>query len=246
MEGVSGGSLHLEGLLISGGDLVLRGEFASVTLRYCTLDPGDAGPMGLPAPAIFGQAVDGRDLRPCRLWIEAKVQQLIIDRCITGPIRTRHNGAIEQLTISDSIVQSIRTAGFGPLAVSDLKDATRLASKLRAAADPLSQLIQTQLPAATRTALSAYNSGNPPVAGLQTELVDGLNALLAGPSLYDPARFSRVPISPATQALIAQNPVGPELARLNRLLLEEGFPLELADLALGTASGAGIWRVAQS
>jgi hypothetical protein len=250
-EGATGANLALEGLLISGGDIVLRGDFASIALRHCTLDPGDAGvaPNALrhctldPGDAgvalnLFGKAADGRDLRPCQLWIEGQVQSLSVERSITGPIRTRNNGAVKQLSITDSIVQALRTADFGPFVVADLKDPTRLAAKLRDRADPLSAFIHTQLPPATVAALAGYDSAAPPAASLQADLVNALNALLAGPSPHDPAHFARVQLSPATQELLAQNPTGKALVRLNRLLLEEGFPLELADLALGTAAGA--------
>jgi hypothetical protein len=233
-HGAADSALILEGLLISGGDMVLRGDFARVILRCCTLDPGDAGL----APTVFATAVDGRDLLPCRLWVEGTVQQLVLDRCITGPVRTRDNGAIELLTANDSIIQAIRTAGFGPLVEADLNDPTHLAAKLRDAADPLSQFLKVQLPAATRTALDNYRSANPPDAALQTEIVTGLNTLLSGPSLYTPGRFAHVSLSAAIQALIAAHPAGADLARLNRLLLEAGYPVELADLTLATSAGA--------
>src|SRR5207247_8843951 len=37
---------------------------------------------------------------------------------------------------------------------------------------------------------------------------------------------------------VAANPAGAGLARLNRLLLEAGYPVELADLTLATSAGA--------
>jgi hypothetical protein len=232
-QGAAGGDLVLEGLLISGGDLVLRGDFASVILRCCTLDPGDAGL----APAVFATAVDGRHLLPCRVWVEGQVQELVLDRCIAGPVRTRHNGAIGSLTANDSIVQAIRTAGFGALIEADFKDATRLAARLRDAADPLSQFIKAQLPAATQAALNTYDSSNSPAAALQTQIATGLNVLLAGPSLYTAARFAHVSLNAEVQALIAQNPLGADLARLNRLLIEAAYPVELADLTIATSAG---------
>ncbi|PZV11714.1 MAG: hypothetical protein DCF22_13825 [Leptolyngbya sp.] len=104
-SGTPGSELILEGLLISGGDLVLAGSFDKVTLRCCTLDPGETAN----APAPSAKAVDGRDLIPCHLWITGQVRQLTIDRCILGPIRSRGTGAIATLTITDSILQSLGT-----------------------------------------------------------------------------------------------------------------------------------------
>ncbi|HLK56937.1 MAG TPA: hypothetical protein VKU00_10250 [Chthonomonadaceae bacterium] len=96
-------SLLLDGLFVSGGDLILRGDFDSVTLRCCTLDPGSCDE----AHGGFARAADDRDLLPCHLWIEGTVRQLTLDRCIVGPIQTREAGAVELLTASDSILQAL-------------------------------------------------------------------------------------------------------------------------------------------
>src|SRR5262249_47339303 len=98
-------TLVLDGLFVSGGDIVLRGTFESVTLRCCTLDPGTAGV----AAGTLAKAVDGRDLIPCHLSVEAQINQLIIDRCILGPIGTRAKGEIQTLAATDSIVQALGT-----------------------------------------------------------------------------------------------------------------------------------------
>jgi hypothetical protein len=64
-----------------------------------------------------------------------------------------------------------------------------------------------------------------------------IDDLVGGPSLYDAASFARVPLTGETQSLLA-GAVGlsPQPA-LNRLLLEDAFPLELADAALALADG---------
>jgi hypothetical protein len=99
-------TLVLDGLLVSGGDVVLKGKFGSVTLRCCTFDPGTA----VDDAGTLVKAIDGRDLVPCHLWIEAEIEHLIIDRCILGPIATRKNGEIIQtLEANDTIVQSLGT-----------------------------------------------------------------------------------------------------------------------------------------
>jgi hypothetical protein len=110
----TGNCLVLDGLFLSGLDLVLAGEFECVTLTCCTLDPGSAAPLH-PAPtgatpsALFAVAADGRELTPSRLWIEGKIGTLRIERCIVGPIRTRPGGQVETLTITDSILQALPT-----------------------------------------------------------------------------------------------------------------------------------------
>jgi hypothetical protein len=62
-------------------------------------------------------------------------------------------------------------------------------------------------------------------------LVKDLNRVIAGPSIYEPARFSGIVLRPETERLIQQNPSGQQLARLNKLLLEDAYPAELAKSA---------------
>jgi hypothetical protein len=61
-----------------------------------------------------------------------------------------------------------------------------------------------------------------------TALVKELNQLIAGPSIYEQARFGGVILRPETTKLLKQNPSGQQLARLNKLLLEDAYPAELA------------------
>ena len=100
-----GGSLVLQGLWLQGADLILAGSFDRVWLRLMTLDPGTSGSGG----GFFGKAIDGMDLTPTTLWIEGEVRELIVERCITGPIRCRSGGFVEELSAADSIIQAIAT-----------------------------------------------------------------------------------------------------------------------------------------
>ncbi len=109
-HGSAGSCLVLDGLFFSGADLVLTGAFDCVILTCCTLDPGTtAPPNAWPPGSLFDKALDDRDLVPCRLWIEAHVGTLTVERSITGPIRTRGGGQAATLTVTDSIVQAIPT-----------------------------------------------------------------------------------------------------------------------------------------
>lgn len=92
--------LTLDGLWIGGNnngearDIVLYGDYEKVIIRHTTLDPG-------------GTDVDGNTIVPVALIIEAKVELLVIDASITGPIRTENGGVVEKLVICDSIIHAI-------------------------------------------------------------------------------------------------------------------------------------------
>jgi hypothetical protein len=237
--------LVLDGLFISGSDVVLRGDFDSVTLNCCTLDPGNVarGSSGLSSPPspLFAVSADGRDLVPTRLWIEAKVKTLTIDRCILGPIRTRDGGFVETLTVSNSILQAIPTSGFGPIEPDAPKDPSRFERRLQLAEDPVSAYL---LKLAPEIASLLGNSNSPPIAlsppstALLPQLLQLIDELIAGPSIYDARAFRSVPLSADTRKLLQDTPTyGPAL-ELNRRLLDDAFPLQLADAALAFGDGA--------
>jgi hypothetical protein len=237
--------LVLDGLTISGCDIVLRGSFGSVRLTACTADPGTAA-EGTPPLA---PAADGRALAPCRVFVEADptappgsrgaIAELLIDHCIVGPVRTRSGGSVEKLTISDSIVQGLPATAGTAYTAADVFDPLLLARGLLAA-EPLSQALLGAMPAAVRPALQAYLAGAPSDPGLPPVVLDGLNALVSGPSLYDAALFATVSLSPGTLALAGQAAtLGPaRLAGLNRALLDESFPVALSVAALAVADAA--------
>jgi subtilisin family serine protease len=110
----------------------------------------------------------------------------------------------------------------------DLKDPAGLAVKLRDAADSISQYLRAHLPADTQQLLQAYDSATPPSEALVKALVDALNLSLTDPDLYSAQRFAQLSLSEETRNLAAKGPQGEELIRLNRLLLEEAYPSEIA------------------
>jgi hypothetical protein len=105
-------TLTIDGLWLGAAgttSLVLKGDYETVTLRHTTLDPGGFD--------WKGQAID-----PLRLQIAGNVRNLIIDRCITGPIEG--TGLVERITIQDSIIQSTPTAIDLPNTHADIFRAT--------------------------------------------------------------------------------------------------------------------------
>ena len=105
-----GGDLTIQGIWLQGADITLTGSFDTVTFKYVTLDPGSEGDT----PGTLGVAIDGMSLAPSGLLVEAAVGNLVIANSITGPIATQNAGAVEQFTVTDSIIQAVDTGGAGP------------------------------------------------------------------------------------------------------------------------------------
>ena len=249
--GAPGAELVLDGLLLSGADLILRGAFASVRITACTLDPGTAaaGPVA-PGASVMATAIDGAVLGPSRIFVEADptaaagnagaLQSLSIDHCITGPVRTRNGGALEALELSDSIVQAIPTTASTSYAAGDVYDPLLLAEGVLASADPLAAALLTLLPAAAQTALTTLRAGGPEAAQapLDPAILTGLNALVARPTpLYDPSVYPQVTLGPELARLVAGGGAldAADLARLNRGLLDAAFPVALGLAAIAVA-----------
>jgi hypothetical protein len=100
-------SVTLDGLWIGSrpaGHVVLDGDFATVTLRNCTLDPGGHDAMGAVLP-------------PCELIVNGTIDELVIDHCILPSVLTQGAvAAIDQITITDSIIDASQAGAHGLLA----------------------------------------------------------------------------------------------------------------------------------
>ena len=100
-----GAQVTLDGLWFgvgTGMQIVLKGHFRRVTIRHTTLDPGEEDESSNVIP-------------PVHLVIQGQVERLEIESSITGPIYTDmytdasgnpKQGAVDELVIHDSILQS--------------------------------------------------------------------------------------------------------------------------------------------
>jgi hypothetical protein len=250
--GGAGARLVLDGLTVSGCDIVLRGAFDTVRLTACTVDPGTArSGAEEPGSPPLATAADGVPLAPCRIFIEAdpdapasaQIGQLLVDHCILGPVRTRSGGSVGTLVITDSIVQGLPATSGTAFTQADIFDPGLLARGLAAGrsrpADPLSEALLDAMPPAGAAAVLVFADRAPSAAAFP---LDGLNALVGGPSLYHADRFTAVSLSAGVLALAAQAEAGTiepdRLPVLNRVLVEESFPVALGAAALAVADAA--------
>ena len=113
-----------------------------------------------------------------------------------------------------------------------MKDPGSLLVKLQDTRAPVSEFIASQLSEDMQWVLLGYNGTSTPSAQQQEVLLSDLNRLLQAGSLYDAQRFATVELSEQTQTLITENPQsGEALVHLNRCLLADAYPSELASLS---------------
>ena len=96
--------------------------------------------------------------------------------------------------------------------------------KLRKQSDPVSAFLWQRLPEPDQIVLMSAPSSKPS----RRVVVKALNSAIGERCIYEPSRFQGIVLRPKTLHLMEQGPLVPNLARLNRLLLEDAYPLELA------------------
>jgi hypothetical protein len=114
------------------------------------------------------------------------------------------------------------------LSIGGIEDAAAFAGKLANGQDAVSIFLRGKLEELVRADVAAYAPSNANAKALVAALVKDLNQVIAGPPIYDKTRFGQVALRPETDALLKQSPTGLELARLNKMLIEDAYPAELA------------------
>jgi hypothetical protein len=114
------------------------------------------------------------------------------------------------------------SSNFG---ANDFLNVPGLVSKLSSQAAPVSQYLWTNFAAIDRQTLT--NSGVA-IAQKQNTLAFALNNIISNNIVYDGNRFAGVALSPETVVFHNLNPAAEDLIRLNRLLIEDAYPAELA------------------
>jgi len=109
----------------------------------------------------------------------------------------------------------------------DMKDPAEFVLLLQNKKDVVSQFLVTQLSSDTLRQLNEFKPGEPLPKQLLMSLLQDLNRIIHGPSIFQQKRFADVDLSDETSNLAEQNPQGVALIRLNRSLIAEAYPDEV-------------------
>jgi len=112
------------------------------------------------------------------------------------------------------------TLGSSIFQASDFVNMPALIGKIKDGQDPVSIYIRNQFSPEARQLLE-QNAPN------QEALVNEFNGLLKGASLYQEQRFEGIQLSQDTKTLLDKNPQKEDLIRLNRMLMEDTYPVEI-------------------
>lgn len=109
----------------------------------------------------------------------------------------------------------------------DFNDALSLARKFATRNDPLSDYLKGRLAPETHQLLTHCIESSQIPQRFLTLLAKHLNGIISEASLYNQERFKHVELSNQTKELLKQNPTDIKLIPLNRMLLEDAYPLEI-------------------
>lgn len=137
------------------------------------------------------------------------------------------------------------------LSSGDLSNPSSLAKKVADKADPISGFLAEQLDDSGKSAVAGLISTDANAKAAIGAFAKSLSKVVTGPLIYDAKRFAEVHLSARTQELLKSNPTGGELTHLNRLLLEDAYPSEIAksmstawvvkdDAMASTGAGRGV------
>lgn len=114
------------------------------------------------------------------------------------------------------------------LSTSAIADQIVFIGKLANGTDAVSLFLGSRLEDLVRADLAAYSATNVNARALMSTVVKELNEVIHGPSIYNVARFSNITLRTETKQLLQEDVHGLQLARLNMLLIEDAYPMELA------------------
>lgn len=133
------------------------------------------------------------------------------------------------LSISFILFRLYEKRACSPFRVDDIHDASPLVSRIAAdpypASQPVSRLLWEKYLDTTTKALSTnFNSRS---QSLKQALANDLNKFVFKSSLPNTQYFTNVALSSEARTLLDSKPINNELWRLNRMLLEDTYPLAL-------------------
>ena len=114
------------------------------------------------------------------------------------------------------------------LASGGITDSAAFTSKLAKGKDAVSAYLRSRLQDSVKADVATYSASAANAKAVISALVKDLNAVIAGPPIYEKTRFAGIALRTETEQLLKQNTAGQQLARLNKLLLEDAYPAELA------------------
>jgi mono/diheme cytochrome c family protein len=123
---------------------------------------------------------------------------------------------------------SVNIAGSSRFSRYDVKDAMAIVNQFAQQSSPLCVFLWQTMSESEQLLLGNSQMLTSNTNKTQDILVVVLNRMIEGPSIYEANRFKGIALRRETMSLVQENTTSVNAARLNRLLLEDAFPVELS------------------
>ena len=142
----------------------------------------------------------------------------------------KNKAPLLRLDTNQSIIVAPEHVGPTTFAADDISsnNLPGIIERWRGRADPVSTLLWQGMSNSEQLLLMNYKPLEPSSKQAQELVIAVLNKLIAGPCLYETARFKGILLGAETIVHLQHSTTGANLPHLNRLLLEDAFPVELA------------------
>jgi DNA-directed RNA polymerase specialized sigma24 family protein len=173
---------------------------------------------------------------------EATLAHVVLPKLIQRATRRSRKGSFRRLLrlavnayVVDRLRESTVVTGTWPRVESaDLIDERDVAKRLKSRQGKVAQYLCDHLPVAALRRLDAWDTRDAVQPELRQALITSLDDAVIGQPLWQESRFAKISLRTETRTL-AQAPLPASgTSRLNRLLLEDAFPLALARSKAGT------------
>jgi hypothetical protein len=131
-------------------------------------------------------------------------------------------------TTTNAPPANVENTNSSTFSVGDIMDLPAIIDQWRGPSNAVSAFLWQSLSKQDQTVLTNYQPSALSSNQAQAVVVQALNKIIWGPSIYESNRFQGISLRPETTDLMKEGPTGPSTARLNRLLLEDAYPLELS------------------
>lgn len=148
-------------------------------------------------------------------------------------------------SVLDRLLDDDPRAGDPFLDPLDIKDPARLRLRLSSPQDSVTRFIRDLFTAEERNAVDREDPA-PNINDLLPALTEGLNRVIRGPLLYERRRFEGIKLSPDTMRLMEDSRKTSHVVLLNRILLDEVFPVELHKMRKPAPSATNIRELKRS
>ncbi|WP_432813536.1 hypothetical protein [Pantanalinema sp. GBBB05] len=170
------------------------------------------------ARAMQQQFFTARQILPNRALTILDYRKLLIDR---KGVKNAWITPSPLIYYADNVTGTL--IGSLNLVEADITDLPALVAALKVDTSIATYLVQ-QFSTSTRQSLSAYVGSESASQPLLSQLIQALNHIIFGNSIYEIRRFTDIALSSETQTLLSQATQDEAQFRLNRLLLEDSLP----------------------